>query len=232
MFSLCLFFFQPIFGPRSFLEHKPHSHFSPQSMTSVKKGKRPSTVLLPLSLNGLTDKAPPNNPSNSQAATAQLPPMNWATKPEPEDNSCDSRHSETAGHQLVPFCIDPDHLVQVEDTLLSRCLTESSSLASPHVDEQPDNFVFQQSEPEYLGDGYYHQSTEIQDLTASFLHLSVLENLTPSELFLAQSVPLFGPAPLGSPTKKKYYVVTVGRCTGVFWDTWCTYISFIFVQLV
>ena len=135
-------------------------------------------------------------------------PINWATKPKPKDDACESQRSEPTAsvRQVVPVYINPDRtdrLVQLEDT--SRHLTDEQLNGC----DSPD------------------QSTD--DLTASFLRLSTFES--PSELFPALSVSVVGPALVGSPMKKRYYVVTVGRCAGVFWDTWCTYISISFVQL-
>jgi hypothetical protein len=183
----------------------------------------------------MVDKPPPQC-SNLRAVAAQPPPINWATKPKPRSDihglsPVNSQHSGTAGRQPVPICRRSNRLAAIEEAL--RQLTQTPS-ASGHLDRQANNSASQQGKPEdpgnpfLYGDGLADQSAEVGDLADSFSRLSTSEPLTPLDLFPARSAPSVSPSLLVSPTKKKYYVVTVGKCAGVYWDTWyaCFFLFF------
>jgi hypothetical protein len=140
--------------------------------------------------------------------------------------------------RLVPIFVDADRIGDVEEVLY--CLgIETSSTADGHH-ENLDHSVPRPPEPElqddaslygcsidqYTHDGEIHtnQSSELENVTSILSRISVSTNSPPSHVdsYPAKSAPaLFsGSSPPVSPVKKKYYVVTVGKCTGIYYDEW------------
>jgi len=181
--------------------------------------------------------------SQPQAA-AMPPPINWRTKPNlhqqcSQDNSGldTSQHSNAATNGRVAVYISPARLRDIEAALQYLGLPPLSDLgndpdqATPHHDninhptspqfERFDNPAFPQ--PEYcqaatpIGRYSPQGSSDYSDLSASFSRLSTLTTSTSSA-----QVPSASFQSNSSPRKnlKKYYVITVGKCTGVFWDEW------------
>ena len=167
------------------------------------------------------------------------PPINWASRPIGPSGAPLVKSSQlpktqvtnASSHQLVAFYVDADHLRELE-AALSR-LDITLILASGPLHEYSDHFLsLSQNMDQDASD--CDQSAVLEDLTASFSTLSTLQNTksNPLDLFPARNVLMNILSLMESPRKKRYYTVKVGRCTGVYWDTWYIYICSLDVDLV
>ena len=175
------------------------------------------------------------------------PPIQWYTKPNlnqhrtwgsPQTSSLStsytSQSSDVATHGLVPVYVHPDHLPDIEAALRLLGLPPLLNLGGNHAqattprhEENLNNPVF----PQFQQRSNPQRETQIEDelhqLATSFTQLSTsdgssqLEVLSPQALFPVQPFPVVKRANT-SPRKilKKYYVITVGKCTGVYWEEW------------
>lgn len=172
----------------------------------------------------------------SQATS--LPPINLATNPDPQLSGGISR-------QLVPIYIDVDRFGDVKEALRDLGI-QAFSTADGHceildrpvprpseLDLQDDASLHGRSIDQYSCDGRCLTSRssdfeDFEDFTSTMSRLSMLTN-SPHvvDSYPARSAPaLFsGSSPQASPLKKKYYVVTVGKCVGVYYDEWHVYTS-------
>jgi hypothetical protein len=197
----------------------------------------PQTVRQPL-INGarmatgftVTDKPPLNN-----SGSISPPPINLASKPKPTDTPVagilgNSQHPETqatgsSGRRLVAVYVDADRLGELEEML--RHLDPPLLLARNLPLNPPDLLLKVGTQNNELRDS--DQSSGFEDFTASMSHMSLSENqlentkpqdLCPVNLFPPRSVVPNNPSGIVSAGKKRYYSITVGKCTGVYWDTW------------
>lgn len=170
---------------------------------------------------------------NQPSVRASPPQINWGSRPHVRTNnpgvdlhslvsSESSQHPETVldatGRRLVAVYVEADRLSELEKIL--RQLNLPLLFAPCPNPEHPGHY---HECPTQIVEGpiICDQSGELEQLTASFSSLSTSEDLDkkPSELFPPRSV--FPPdSLLASPGKKRYYSITVGKCTGVYWDTW------------
>jgi hypothetical protein len=126
---------------------------------------------------------------------------------------------DPSGRRLVAVYVDANRLGELEEVLrqLDLPLLLAPGPLDPHEQSEDFKSAFQNQEPYFC-----NQSGELSDITASLSHLSTSDNvdLNPSDLFPARSVFPNNLRILGSPGKKRYYVIMVGKCTGVYWDVW------------
>jgi hypothetical protein len=160
------------------------------------------------------------------------------------------QHSTARKRTLVPVYVYPEHLAAIQQFLLTlgQPLVLGPDLAAEP--EEVDVPASPLSEFQGAGgfDGGYSRDESEHDLTSSMSRLSLSSSyisLTPStgsstrrsHLFTSSrasppSAARHSPAVSlqintvpslsrqASPTKKKYYSVTIGKKTGVFWDEW------------
>jgi len=177
------------------------------------------------------------------------PPVNWRTKPKPrqqhpqEDSSLlTSQHSSTATNSLVPLYIDPARLRDIEAALRFLGLPplsndgnnytqdtlhqDNANHPTPPQFEHLDNCPVSQSGyyPDVSPIGHYSpaESSNISDLSASFSRLSTSTSSVQvsSGSFPVHRSPAIQPNSLPRKNLKRYYVVTIGKCTSVFWEEW------------
>lgn len=154
--------------------------------------------------------------------------------------------------RFVPLFIDADHIGYVEDVLrhlgieaFSTSDGHSEDLYGPYGPYRPYHHVPRRPEPELQDDASFHgsdgcsinqfiydepslavQSSELEELTKTLSSLSMSTNSHHVDLYPAKSAPALchqPPPSLSSPQKKKYYVITVGKCAGIFYDEWYAY---------
>jgi hypothetical protein len=193
-------------------------------ITTRQKGTAHSAFLFS-SLTVFTETPPPNQPS----IQGRPPQINWASRPTPRtDNpgvtlASSPQHAESvieatgSGRRLVAVYVDANRLAELEEVL---CQLELPLLLAPcpndehcgHPERAPQN-----NEERKDGD----RSAELDQLTASLSSLSTSEewDMKASDLFPPRTV-YPDNSSMVSPGKKRYYTITVGKCTGVYWDTW------------
>ena len=168
----------------------------------------------------------PSTPSKPVAAMSTPPPINWATKPRAQLARTNEQVSSvllanmlSTPRRLIPIFIDPDHIGELRDGIL--CL----ALVNPTVPifDLKDNEIERPSSQQRNADYEEHVIFDGQSLTTSKsdndsvdLTISTLATLTvsspPSSPVLSRN--------LASLSKKRYYVITVGKCAGVFYCEW------------
>lgn len=181
---------------------------------------------------GFPDKPPPNNPSFNVLP----PPINRASKPGPRRDTPQaglvgsSQHPRThvtdaIGRRLVAVYVDADRLGELEEVLhhlgLPLLLAPSPDPTLEHLDHSKLPPSPRNDEPDDRDSDHY-AAREVEDFTASLSGLSITENIrtNPSDLFPARSGLPNKASWSVSPGKKRYYSITIGKCTGVYWDTW------------
>ena len=160
----------------------------------------------------------PNKPF--KPPTSPPPPINWATKPKQATATL-----TTDGRQLA-ILIDLEQLADLEFEQAGLCLFKRapdhpSGPSVPvqqelKVDLDPFKEAFQGGSngiPSHLSS---HLSRSSEDLSSTLSDLSV--TATPSQSKISPSK--LTPTPSPTKKRKKYYVVTVGKCAGVFCDDW------------
>ena len=172
------------------------------------------------------------------------PPVHWHTKPNVNQQGTQSnrqtsslRPSQQSTSGLVPVYIHPDRLANIEAALrylglpplLNLGGDQAPATAPSHEDlNRPVPSQFQQRNSPQPVIGHERNAGELDhsDLTTSFSQLSTSElgsNSRPlPDSFPARYPPQSMEEPVLSPRKdmKKYYVITVGKCTGIFWEEW------------
>jgi hypothetical protein len=167
------------------------------------------------------------------------PPINHRTKPKshqqlPQDFSSDnSQQSSRATDALVPIYVHPDRLPDIEAALRYLGLPPLSNdrdqaIIHPILPkfERLDNPTV--SRPAYypnaspIGCHSTQESSDLSDLSTSFSRLSTLTSSVqvPSGSLPVQHAPVVQSTFSPRKVLKRYYVITVGKCTGVFWDEW------------
>ena len=167
------------------------------------------------------------------------PPINQHTKPRPhqqrpQDFSLgNSQQSSRAHDELVPVYIHPDRLPDIEAALrylglppLSNNRDQATTQRIPPEFEQLDNPAV--SRPAYYPDAGPigcqppQESFDFSDLSTSFSQLSTSTRSVQvlSGSFPVRNAPVVQSTPSPRKALKKYYVITIGKCTGVFWDEW------------
>ena len=172
--------------------------------------------------------------SNNQTFHACPPQINWASRPiartdiptgsEALVSKGSSQHPETdinpTGRQLVAVYVDADRLTQLEGVLSQLGLPFLLAPGPDHSHLDHFKCAPQKKEEPHVSD----RLVELEQMTASLSTLSTTEDFDtkPSDLFPPRSVISNTPHTsfLVSPEKKRYYSITVGKCTGVYWDTW------------
>ena len=158
-----------------------------------------------------------------------------------------NRSHPTPTRRLVPVTvyIDPNYIEHLEAALLHLGEHAQLAIGVPHNESldygisQPPATNYQELAPcdrcnipdEYSQFDEYLQFKELATsfsslsmstasvVTASTLTASASTTSFPTGSFPAQSAPVVSTSQV-SPMKKKYYVVLVGKCAGVFYDKW------------
>jgi hypothetical protein len=213
---ICLFFFSPLSK-----QLQMNRIVTPEQKGSAQLARIFS------SLTDFTDNPLPNHPSNQG-----LPPkINWASRPNVRRNTprgaltSNSQHAETAneasGGRLVAVYVEANRLAELEEVLyqldLPLLLAPCSQYEHQDHPHPAPQIIPERNEEQIEGD----HTRDLDQLTESFSSLST------SNVFDKKASDLFPPRSvhpqntlMGSPGKKRYYTITVGKCTGVFWDTW------------
>jgi hypothetical protein len=200
-----------------------------QNRSLIKSTPQASFYLVasPFSLFTLfTDMFLPNEPF--KPPTSPPPPINWATKPgrATETVTTETVIQTTDGRRLVPIFIDLDHLSEFGQAVFRQI---------KQLEAETVSYDGSLSNPSNL-------SSTSGDISASLSQLSITETLSTTSL---ASVPLrlgattptmpisgsqsspskltSGDSPQAIKKRKRYYVVTVGKCAGVFFDEWYAY---------
>lgn len=183
------------------------------------------------------------------------PPINWHTKPKPnqprpQDNFSlsSSQNSIVTTDILVPVYINPARLHDIEAALkhlglpsllnpgndfdypaspqFQRLNNSISPQPGPHLLLIPENNDHPASPQfERLDNPISPQpedTSDCLDLSTSFSRLSTSISCIQAPLasFPVQHSPVVHPNPSPKKALKRYYIVIVGKCTGVFWDKW------------
>jgi len=166
-------------------------------------------------------------------ASMPPPPIHWYTKPnlnqqrtQSNQQSTSLQPSQQSANELIPVYIHRDRLPDIEAALRHLGLppllnprgdhgpaTAASHEENPSLTHPvPPQFQQRNNPHPVMGHDSNEDDLDYSDLTSSFSQLSTS----------ARHVPQPVVQPDTSPRKqlKKYYVVTVGKCTGVFWDEW------------
>jgi hypothetical protein len=147
--------------------------------------------------------------------------------------------------RLVPIFIDADRIGDLEE-VLRRLGIEAFSTSDGHRGDLHGLYhpVPQQPELELQDDASLHdsdgcsinqftyggrsltdQSSEFEELTETLSSLSMSTNSHHVGLYPARGAPALRSRspPVSSPQKKRYYVITVGKCAGIYYDEWYAY---------
>jgi hypothetical protein len=169
----------------------------------------------------------------AQASTsaASPPPIDLAaTVPKPQQSRISPR-------RLVPLFIDADRISDVQEALRNLGI-EAFSTADGYC-ENLNHSVPRIYEPQaglqdtnlsgcsidqhtYDRQSLTNLSSRFEELTLTLSRLCMSTNLH-VDSYLARSAPALIPrsSPPASTPKKKYYVITVGKCVGIYYDEWC-----------
>lgn len=146
----------------------------------------------------------------------------------------------TSPRRLVPVFIDAGRIGDVKN-VLHQLGIEAFSTADGHredvdhpvprlpdLERQDGASLYGCSIDQYTYDEHTlttNQSSDFEDLTSALSRLSMSTNSPHGDSYPARSAPaLFsGSSPLVTVLKKKYYVVIVGKCAGIFYDEWYAY---------
>ena len=176
-------------------------------------------------------------PKPIQGSGANVPqPSGMATPRQSAPNH--SRPTATATRQLVPVTvyINPNYIEDLKEALLhfgphARLATgEHHNEGLNHLVSQPPATDYQELGPRG-GHNIPDEYPQFEELASSLSRLSTSTTSTstiststttfPTGSYPAQSVPIIPPSSRqASPMKKKYYVVLVGKCAGIFYDEW------------
>ena len=150
--------------------------------------------------------------------------------------------------RLVPVFVDADRISDVKEVLRRQGIEAFSTADGYHrkLDQpvpripdpelQDDESLYGRSIDQSTCDGHSltNQSLEFESLTSTFSRLSMSRNSPCVDSYPARSAPaLFSGSspPLASARKKRYYVITVGKCTGIYYDEWYMLFYFAFIML-
>ena len=154
------------------------------------------------------------------------PPIPWHTKPnlnQQRTQSSSLRPSQQSTNGLVMIYIHPDRLPDIEAAFRYLGLP-------PLLNPRDDRYLATAMPASHgnnpqpvIAHGVNTDDLDYSDLTRSFSQLSTSELPGSCSQLLPASFPAqHGLQPDTSPRKnrKKYYVVTIGKRTGIFWDEW------------
>jgi hypothetical protein len=176
------------------------------------------------------------------------PPINWCTKPKPNQQRQDASQGSSFGtlqqhgaatDAAVPVYISPARLREVEAALRFLGLPplshpDSEAQVKHHLAANSPGGRFPQISSEHSDPRTSSSQLSLSDVTTSSSRLST-SDLTASLSRVSMSTssvqnptasfPVRRTAAIrsdASPRKdlKKYYVVTIGKCTGIFWEEW------------
>lgn len=194
------------------------------------------------------------------------PPIDWRTKPQPNQQRQDGRGSQSSSvgtlqqpgaatdAALIPVYLTPARISQIEAALRFLGLPP---LSHPDIEDLVEyhqaanapggRFIrispsrlssseFTTSSPQLSSPDLTTSSSQLSlsdlmtssprlstpDLTASFSRLSMSTNSVqiPTASFPVRRTPATRSDPSPRKGLKKYYVVTIGKCTGIFWEEW------------
>jgi hypothetical protein len=202
-------------------------------MSSQQKHKSNVFILLFSKINTSTDS--PVTPLKARANATSPPHINLATaatKPKPQQY-------KMSYYRLVPVFINADHIGNVKG-VLHHLGIEMFSTADGHH-KNLGHPVSQPPKPKLQDDTshaslygcsinqYTHdrdiltdQSFELNNVTSILSHFSMLMNSPCEHSYLAKSAmaPFSGTSLPASPLKKKYYIIAVGKCVGIYYNEW------------
>ena len=180
---------------------------------------------------------PTAHASESRANASSPPPINWATKPKPSQHS--SIHSQDNTDEpsaparrlvLVPVYIDTDCIGDFQELLRhlggSVCqqpkpvLQDNAVIEACSVEE-----VFARFNQLEVNSGRSQQKSEDTRLRVDGCNpaTQVARTDSPSLPGLSSPIATRTPpiiTPQVSPTKKRYYIVLVGKCAGIYYEDW------------
>jgi hypothetical protein len=179
------------------------------------------------------------NASNFQVNASSPPPINWATRPKPSSGNSVTHPMITMAHRLVPVSVDADHLADLQEGHLEepasqplKCELKDHVITGARHFEEVQRRLSQlqvqsssrQSQPEEgcFDGGDPSSEIQMQDLMSDLSSLSVSTSSVPSHSLAARPAPVSTPgiSPQVSPKKKRYYVILVGKCAGIYYDNW------------
>lgn len=191
--------------------------------------------------------------STSGPNSSLPPPINWVTKPKPSPANTINHspehveESETPARRLVPIFINPNHIPDLKEAL--QCLSESPHRQAKLV-LQADTIIDDDGNIKriFLIDSRQSQQEDsdahAEDLASTFSHLSMStpspKAVTPASMNSAQSplgmrtapVTNSGKSPRTSTMKRRYYVVLVGKCAGIYYDEWQVFYYFVLCHVL
>lgn len=181
----------------------------------------------------------PTTPSKPViAATSTPPPINWATKPRAQVATTNRQmlsvqltNSVSTPRRRIPIFIYPDDIGELQEAILHLALSNPTvptlgdqkeyKIESPpsQLPSKPPTGMADHEEYAFF-DGQSLRTSKSGDHSLDS-SISTSANLTvsspPSPLVLSQnSVPL---------SRKRYYVITVGKCAGIFYGEWYVNLS-------
>jgi hypothetical protein len=164
------------------------------------------------------------NTSQSRVNTTSPPPINWATKPNrrpPNSVNTPQHHAEESGTATSrpQLDIDTNDIGNLQQALRYDRFLDGRD--DRFLDGRDERFI--DGRDERFIDGR-QPTSEVDGLTLCFSRLSV----TPATMNYGAALldhPLTArtvPATIAvvSHGRRKYYVVVVGKCTGVYYDVW------------
>lgn len=170
----------------------------------------------------------PSTPSKPVvAATSTPPPINWATKPKAQPATTNEHvhtvqlgNSPSTRRRLIPIYIDPDDIGVLQECILR--LATANPLATVltsglHQEIEIESPPPQQPTADHEGHTPSKTDDDSLDSTISTLASFTLSSPPTPQVSSKNSVSL---------SKKSYYVITVGKCAGVFYDEWYVSLSF------
>jgi hypothetical protein len=168
-----------------------------------------------------TDLLPSKRLKPVLAATSGPPPINWATKPRVQAATTNEQplvqqtNSLSTPRRLIPIFIDPDDIGELQEAIL-RTLTNRTV---PTFGHHEDNGIECLPSPPPIANIEEHA---IYDSPSLHTSKSVDDSLDSTILTFANLTLSSPPSPQvsSSLTKKRYYVITVGKCAGVFYGEW------------
>ena len=167
------------------------------------------------------------------AAATSPPPLIFRTRP--NHSHANPPESNTAGvinanPQLLAVYVERDRFADIQNVLrafglppLLVCEDVLNESTSSRVSSHGDSSRVSSHRDTGL-DGRSPQYSEYLELTESFSALSTSADTVPVTPFAARTGPVLGPgssALVSAENKaKKYYVIIVGKCAGVYWNEW------------
>jgi hypothetical protein len=181
------------------------------------------------------------NASKSQVNASSAPPINWATRPKQSSGNPVTHLMAPTARRLVPVFVDADQLRDLQEAHLGEPASQQ-----PKCELQDYVIIDRRHFEEILHRLSQLESSNIQmpDPLSTFSSLSVSTNSVPSQplseraasvtpssmdpilpmsrSLAARPAPVSTPGilPTVSPRKKRYYVILVGKCAGIYYDDW------------